>query len=102
MKLGIFPASWTEEVSSTSTVEQDQARIKRVSAILRWDQVSETDLKMEFHVGLNWKSWGEKITVTFQPGKVQIRSRCSFPLQCVDWGRNRQNCMRLAQTYAVS
>lgn len=101
MKLGTFPASWTEEVSSISTVAQDQARIKRASTALQWDQISGTGSEMEFHVGLNWKSWGEKIIVTFQPGKVQIRSRCSFALQCVDWGRNRENCLRLAQAYAA-
>jgi hypothetical protein len=101
MKLGTFPASWTEQVSSTSTVEQDQARIKRASTILRWDQTSKVGSQLEFRVGLNWKSWGEKITVIFEPGKIQIHSRCSFPLQCVDWGKNRQNCLRLAQTYAA-
>lgn len=40
-------------------------------------------------------SWGEQITVTIEPdGYVEIESKCAFPLQLIDWGRNRRNCTR--------
>ena len=42
-------------------------------------------------VGVNWRSWGERITVESAPKSIRIVSECSFPLQIIDWGKNFQN-----------
>ncbi|MHC4138078.1 MAG: hypothetical protein ACYS0K_24325 [Planctomycetota bacterium] len=42
-------------------------------------------------VGINWRSWGEFVTIEPEPGSIRVRSRCSFPLQIVDWGKNEWN-----------
>lgn len=44
---------------------------------------------------VNWRSWGEKITVRISEAQggtnVSIRSACAFPLQLLDWGKNKSN-----------
>lgn len=46
-------------------------------------------------IGMGMMSWGEKITVRIAeaPGgsSVHIRSECTFPLQWIDYGKNRKN-----------
>lgn len=56
-------------------------------------------------VGTGLASWGEDLTVhlTQVPGGtgVHIRSQCSFPLQLIDWGKNKRNVELVAQGLAV-
>jgi len=99
MKL-IFPAEFTHDILGSQSREQDHQRIAHAAQSLSWREVGETESAFEFRVRMNWKSWGEQVTVELQPGKIQIHSRCLFPFQCFDWGRNRDNCLRLAQAYA--
>ena len=41
---------------------------------------------------LSVSSWGEKVHVTIDPnGTVEAQSECSFPLQWLDFGKNRHN-----------
>jgi hypothetical protein len=45
--------------------------------------------------GVSFWSWGERITIKVRPGPALfIRSHCSLPTQCIDWGRNRENVRR--------
>jgi hypothetical protein len=47
-------------------------------------------------------SWGEQIVIApLAPNVVRIRSECSLPTQCIDWGKNKKNVMRLIQTLWV-
>lgn len=52
-------------------------------------------------VGMGWASWGEKISVHIAPGPggtaVHVRSECAFPLQLVDYGKNRKNVEHIVQ-----
>jgi len=99
MKL-TFPASWRQELPSTQTPEQDKERMTCAAQALGWAKIGAAESSIEFRVEWNWKSWGERITVSFQPGKILIDSRCSFPLQCFDWGKNKENCLLLSQAHA--
>jgi hypothetical protein len=37
-------------------------------------------------------SWGEKVLISFLPdGSISLTSKCAYPLQCVDWGKNEAN-----------
>lgn len=49
---------------------------------------------------MNWRSWGERITVSFTPvpegTNVAIRSQCAFPLQLFDMGKNKTNVETIA------
>jgi hypothetical protein len=41
------------------------------------------------------KSWGERVFVSFLPdGSISVTSKCAFPLQCLDWGKNEINVLR--------
>ena len=50
-------------------------------------------------VPMSTSSWGERLTVTVSPldrgTRVTARSTCSFPLQIIDWGKNRRNVTRI-------
>ena len=44
-------------------------------------------------------SWGEEVAITWlAPNAIRIRSQCSMPTQCVDWGRNARNVQTLVRT----
>lgn len=55
--------------------------------------------------GVGMMSWGEKITVHISeaPGgsDVRIHSECSFPLQLVDYGKNKKNVQYLVDGLAA-
>lgn len=56
----------------------------------RYSEVSDGVFKAK--VGLNGWSWGERLTVTLEePNHITIESKCVYPLQCLDWGKNKQN-----------
>jgi hypothetical protein len=59
------------------------------------DRELPTELRARVELSL-W-SWGESITVTIGRDSAIIRSACQFPLQCIDWGKNRKNVSTLVQ-----
>lgn len=47
---------------------------------------------IEAKVDWGLRSWGENIIIQVdQKGTVLVRSKCSFPTQIVDWGKNKDN-----------
>lgn len=92
------------EGNGTLAMEMDDAT-KRVHEVLY--AMPEVDVLgvwqglVKGSVRTSWTSWGENITVTLTQGHqgthVRIRSECSFPLQLLDWGRNKQNVGRIGQ-----
>ena len=78
-----------------------QALIDAVDAALvdigirnaRW---SSDATMVKASTGMNLWSWGENLTIYVDAaGNVDVQSQCSFPLQLIDWGKNRRNCNRL-------
>jgi len=47
--------------------------------------------------GISLCSWGERIEIVIGLETAQIRSRCSCPVQCIDWGKNRRNVERIVE-----
>jgi hypothetical protein len=66
---------------------------------LHWKLHAEKETELKFRVGVNWKSWGEIVSVDFQRNKILINSKCWFPLQCLDWGKNKDNCRKFSEAY---
>ena len=64
---------------------------------LGWEYLGEIDgRKWNAHVGWNWRSWGERVTVEVDGvERLVLRSRCNLKTQCIDWGKNRRNIHRL-------
>lgn len=60
---------------------------------------------MRASVGASLWSWGEDVTLRFATGpagtSVHIRSECKFPLQLIDWGRNKKNVEHIAHGLSV-
>jgi hypothetical protein len=42
-------------------------------------------------VGMSWWSWGETVFFYAEEKSIRITSRCGFPCQFIDWGKNRRN-----------
>jgi hypothetical protein len=77
-----------------SIVELIEPALRDIGAThVRWSSDRSqvmADLRISF-----W-SWGETLVVNVRSdGTVFIRSECIFPLQIIDWGKNRQNCHTL-------
>jgi hypothetical protein len=59
---------------------------------LHWHSLRESDSCYEARVPFNIWSYGERLQVDIQDdGTVSVLSRCSWRLQCFDWGKNRTN-----------
>jgi hypothetical protein len=87
-----FPAYVTRQIEISASQAQIAQAVPVVLDSLRWKghQVSPTSFSASVGVGL--LSWGENITIDFvSPNGIQVTSKCSWPLQCVDWGKNKRN-----------
>lgn len=61
-----------------------------------WRVRNETMQRIEASTGVNLWSWGETIIVDAMPDySITITSKCSWPLQCFDWGKNQANVVEL-------
>lgn len=85
-------ASATRQVQVS--IDQNQLAITIPAALhaLGWQFTQSSPTSYNAAVKTNWLSWGENIAINFsQPGWLQITSRCAFPLQLIDWGKNNKN-----------
>lgn len=90
-----FPAYY--ESSETYYVEAYELHKMIENALAEFDWHLETDRfsNITAFVPLNWMSWGEKLTISFnESGTLTARSECRMPTQCFDWGKNRQNVVQ--------
>ncbi|MBI1375498.1 MAG: hypothetical protein GC159_22525 [Phycisphaera sp.] len=66
---------------------------------LRW---THGDVRVEARVPLSFWSFGEIVKATIsEAGSVQVESRCAWPLQVIDWGKNKRNCNDLLESIKV-
>src|SRR5258708_1935959 len=93
-----FPAYHRQEVAHSLDLEEAKSRAKHAANTLRWRFLKEEDEDLVFRVGINWRSWGEKVRMSFRPGRVLLHSEC-LRIQCFDWGKNRRNCKEIAEAY---
>ncbi len=56
-----------------------------------WRIKSKSDNEIIAITGINSCSWGERIEVSYLNECVHIKSKCIFPFQCDDWGKNQIN-----------
>jgi|SRR5882724_9160989 len=94
-----FPAYHRQEVPHALNVEEAKSRAKRDADSLGWRLVQEADKELVFRVGINWRSWGEEVNMSFRPRTVLLHSKCRWFSQCFDWGKNRRNCEQIAKVY---
>jgi len=87
-----FPAHATRYVE----VNAHQTRIAQAIPVvlngLHWGGHQTSPTTFTASIGIGPFSWGETLTIDFSfPNGIQVTSKCSFPLQCVDWGKNERN-----------
>ena len=95
----ILPSSYRQEISHALDLDEAKTRAKRAADTMRWRLRKETDGNLVFRVGINWRSWGEEVTMTFRPREVSLYSKCRWITQFVDWGKNQSNCEAIAKVY---
>lgn len=85
-----FPAYHTEQHLSNSP--DLRGAVRYALSVLGWAIKQETQTRITTGTSMNLSSWGETIYIDFQASNMlSIRSECSLPTQCFDWGRNRSN-----------
>jgi hypothetical protein len=84
--------SFVSAADSPVRLEQALSRAAQdLTAHRGWRITNQTASAAAFQVGVSWLSWGEAVTMETQGRQILIRSRCRFPLQVIDWGKNRKN-----------
>ena len=87
-----FPAYATRQVVINAYQAQIAQAIPVALDSLRWKGYQVSPTSFTASVGTGLFSWGENITIAFiSPNGIQVTSKCCFPLQCFDWGKNERN-----------
>ena len=91
-----FPAYHEARIELGIPREEVMGFMEPIIESLSWSIREYSQDQMLISSKVSIKSWGEKIRVTILPsGFLQIRSECSLPTQCIDWGKNKKNVNRL-------
>ena len=87
-----FPASYSEIRSFSFQPYGLSWVIKYTLEDLGWEYEVLSNNEFSASVSINLASWGELVNVSIlSNGSVEVESRCSYPLQCFDWGKNEEN-----------
>lgn len=87
-----FPAYFIE--SRVFNQRQDELSAILQSALnnLGWRYKLLSDNEFRANIAISFLSWGETLEIRiFSGGRVQVESKCIYPLQCFDWGKNKEN-----------
>jgi hypothetical protein len=87
-----FPAQYSESRSYQYGQHQLALVLRSAFDNLGWQYKDLPNYVFVANLSLSLMSWGEKFTVEIHPDStVRAESKCAYPLQCIDWGRNRAN-----------
>lgn len=96
-----FKASYEKIIKSSIEIEKAKNISRKIISSLDWKLVSEKENKIISNIKMNIWSWGEKISLEFTKEEMKIKSTCSFPLQFLDWGKNKSNVMMFNKIYEL-
>lgn len=87
-----FPAYFGESRTFYGQPDQLSAAVKFAFDKLGWQYMLLSNDEFQANIPINASSWGEKLTVKILPGGVlRAESKCVYPMQCFDWGKNKEN-----------
>ena len=93
-----FPAYHSERFAATCSPHDLREAVSLALESLNWSIQEELPNRIRASTSANLWSWGEKITITFAAGNsLVVRSECSLPTQCFDWGKNRSNVSKFLE-----
>ncbi|CAN5472326.1 hypothetical protein BH09VER1_BH09VER1_26560 [soil metagenome] len=76
-----------------------QTAAKRAAMGLGWKIASEAPRQIVARVGISLLSHGEKVTISFSGERqMSVTSKCMWPIQVWDHGKNRQNVAQFLET----
>lgn len=78
-----------DEAQRKSVIESALATIQESNPRVHIEHKDQSLVVLRY--GLNWESYGERVRITAEPGAFRVVSECIFPLQLIDWGKNRKN-----------
>ena len=92
-----FPAYYIAKYQQK--VDRDIKQIIIIESLdeLYWKISSKTHNKIIAKSDINFWSWGEVIQIDIRESYITLTSKCSFPLQCFDWGKNKENISKLVK-----
>ena len=89
-----FPAyhvkniQYKSEYSTEKIIDFIKNTIQTRSFILE----NNTDRIVYAKTQISWGSWGEKIIIKInEDNSLNIKSKCSYQIQCFDWVKNKEN-----------
>ena len=90
-----FPAYYREELI-LSDAKKFRELLEESLADLSYPILKNDKDKIILKVDWSIWSWGERIDIDFSgTGIVTITSECTFPLQCIDYGKNKENVKKV-------
>lgn len=94
-----FPAYCTGRYTSGSeNVAALQSAAHAALKALRWKLRSEQSMEITASTGISLWSWGERVALRFSAdGSVAVTSKCCWPTQCFDWGKNKTNVRKFLE-----
>lgn len=95
--LGWRIAARHEEFVRFESVSAPREKIREAFREFGWTIDGEASDGMIGRTKLNWRSWGEIVSLEFRECGAEVRSECAFPSQAIDWGRNRMNVRKLIE-----
>jgi hypothetical protein len=91
-----LPASYTEEFDDLGSEADVREWVKQAIESLGWSIRKESPRTITASTGMNWSSYGERLTIQFHPdGRLSVTSKCVFFAQLFDWGKNEANVREL-------
>jgi len=100
MSIG-FPPSYSEQVEQANSREIARGAVVYAFEALDW-KYEEIDRDLYKSKLGNPGAWGEILTVSLSlPGVIEVESKCIFPLQIIDWGRNRHNVRTFIDRFSI-
>ncbi len=94
-----FPASHKDQYTAPLPVADLHAYALHAVHELGWKIDKVQPGSIIARTALNFLTYGETIQITLAaPDRLEIHSKCTFPLQYFDWGKNRQNAINFLNT----
>ncbi|PIE89035.1 MAG: hypothetical protein CR997_13245 [Acidobacteria bacterium] len=86
------PAYYTEHYHPSESKSDLRTAVKLTLDSISWPIKKELADTIVASIRFNWRSWGERVTITFLPNNaISVTSKCILPTQCFDWGKNKAN-----------
>ena len=78
-----------------------QNTLQKAINMMGWEVVGGNQEFIYIKSSITLWSWGEKIQIRYLPNQnIEIKSECTLPTQCFDWGKNQKNVQQFLSKLA--